>query len=191
MQTIPWYFRTMGIGEKVVTADLLKNLSNLPEEMHQRVVQMLPSFRDQWSMCKKVCGRQDCLTESLIPQIIAVNGHPKMTGPTLDKLAMVIYPPQDQVTIVTSVAKLNLLDFLVYILSSLSFWFGFCPLSIMKLLKRQSNTRGRRRLRATQKCCCFPELQRLLLTRRLALEQKAFLNEKDMPKSPIRINSMS
>jgi hypothetical protein len=44
-----------------------------------------------------------------------------------------VYPPRDQVVIVKSEAKQSLLDFIVYMATCLSFWFGWCPLKAYKV----------------------------------------------------------
>jgi hypothetical protein len=50
------------------------------------------------------------------------------TSPSLN-VTISVYPPNEPVMTVTHLPKLTLLDFVVYSLSCISFWFGFCPLS--------------------------------------------------------------
>src|SRR5688572_13420846 len=46
--------------------------------------------------------------------------------------ALRVYPPNDQVIVVESGKKYAFIDVVVYIVSCLNFWFGFCPLDSLK-----------------------------------------------------------
>lgn len=56
------------------------------------------------------------------------------------ELEVCMFPSGDHVLIVESKAKLLFLDFVVYILSCLSFWFGFCPLDLANNLYKRIST---------------------------------------------------
>ena len=82
--------------------------------------------------CKMLCSHVDCETEYIIPYPINIG---QVEGVDTFEIWYSLYAPREPVVVVTSKEKLILLDFVVYILSCLSFWFEFCPLSLSDSLR--------------------------------------------------------
>src|SRR6185437_10959782 len=96
----------------------------------------LPDFRERWKFCNDSCGQADCVTETVVPHLISslLLGDNYNKGP-FKIFFLRVYPSMEPVVIVTSWSKDAFIDFVVYILSCLSFWFGFCPLALVKYVR--------------------------------------------------------
>ena len=105
------------------------------KEYFKKLADILPSYENHWTMCKSWCSQTDCYTESLVPELILYNNHGKYSE--VSNVTITIYPSKDPVIRVTSTAKMDLIEFIVFILSCLSFWFGLCPLQLADI-KRES-----------------------------------------------------
>lgn len=170
-----WLFRKLKTGPYQLTQKILKQEVNMTKNPISKKwgsywADLFPSYKGHHDFCMSLCGKQDCSIESLIPKVLMA----KDTGEKSSKLEFLhirVYPSDDQVLVVTSKAKLTVLDVIVYLLSSTSFWFGFCPLSLSRLVKSKTRKSGKRRLPTIQKLCHQPEFQRMLIVRQLALEQ--------------------
>jgi hypothetical protein len=101
------------------------------KEYFKKLADILPSYENHWKMCKSWCSQTDCYTESIVPEIILVTNHGKYSK--ISNVTIVIYPSNDPVITVTTTAKMELIDFIVFILSCLSFWFGLCPLQVAEI----------------------------------------------------------
>lgn len=144
LKFIPWYFRTLRIGSKRLTRELLlkmkaKESKNPRNPFRHQVPQLFdtlisnfPSFVDNWKSCQLSCRQKDCYTEALVPKVLLKSG----SGvPPLTSLSIILYPPSDQVITVTSQAKYTTLNLFVEICSCLSFWYGFSPFFMSTYLK--------------------------------------------------------
>src|SRR5207249_1795245 len=85
-----------------------------------------------------LCSQPDCHRQSITP-------HDLVTGPIprygrvnssdtsqLSSFQLRVYPANDQVIVVESGKKYVFIDVVVYIVSCFNFWFGFCPLNLVK-----------------------------------------------------------
>lgn len=85
--------------------------------------------------CRHQCHRPDCVSEKITPQVAVSydGGRFNKTSPVF----VVTMRSSDQAILqVSSVAKQQLLDYIVYMCSGLSFWLGFCPLTIAGKIER-------------------------------------------------------
>lgn len=114
----------------IATQGHVKNLVKLFLKDRDYYKYLSSIYRDvprRLEYCKKKCRRPDCYTEYIVPSPIQMQtSHPDLS---FREMIIRIFPPKETVLIVTSKQKVILLDFVVYILSCFSFWFGFCPLS--------------------------------------------------------------
>lgn len=145
---IPWYLKTLSKNGTIITEDYLRRhvhhkMSKTREATLRRLFENLanqfPSYREHFTMCKKTCNQESCHMESLIPTLLntALGHHPSDFADdpyTFPRLKINVYPPNDVTMVVTSQAKMTLIDFVVYVLSCLNFWFGFCPLQLSDFL---------------------------------------------------------
>lgn len=121
-------------------------------DFYQRLIDIFPSYKSQWTSCRKFCSQPSCYVETVIPQLIGITGTNTLGGACQDmagkdkmsSIRMSVYPPIDQVVTVTSIPKGNLMDLIVYVLSSLSFWYGFCPLNIAMTETEKQDANGKR-----------------------------------------------
>ena len=111
---LPWYFRTMSKGKSLVNMSLFEEDVNKSvkylhpkSELITKMRTSFPSYQEHFQMCSTFCRRPDCHQESLIPQIMSVRS---ITNSTANLLDVQVFPPNDQVVTVTSVAKYSLLD---------------------------------------------------------------------------------
>lgn len=128
----PWYFRTMeNDTRQKLELELKKNDSKPAWKTNvTKMLKFLPAYKQHWNDCmNQKCHRPDCFTEAYVPIFFTSAGE---GGPAefVDEISIRLYPPNDAVTIVTSKPKLLLIDLIVYVLSSVSFWFGFSPLRV-------------------------------------------------------------
>ena len=155
---IPWFFKTMTInGTKLTKEDVVRELEKLrdkrkddnrqlrkflsiyvkkdiPADYIRKLANMFPSYEDHWSRCKKTCNQADCYKESIMPQVLSVYSYgqsAKKSGSSL--LSYSVYASMDPVMTITSSAKMNLLDFIIYIFNCLNFWFGLCAVQLAHL----------------------------------------------------------
>lgn len=144
LQFAPMYLRHLIDNGNQVTAKHIKNKlekryfllytkSNMTIpgnlcKFKNNLVDMFPSYKNHWMSCKKICGQADCHEESVVPQLLS-NEQGERRDIKRPILRMDIFPPRDQIVTVTSTPKVSFLDFIVYTLSCLSFWYGFCPLT--------------------------------------------------------------
>lgn len=130
---IPYYFRTLKDGNDQITENILKTKvaqSNETSNFYKKLLHIFQPYKRHWKMCRELCKRPDCYTESSVGQLLVNFGYGNYSS-QLIRVTIIVHPSYDQVTIVKSEVKLQFIDFIVYILSSLSFWFGFSPLTIM------------------------------------------------------------
>lgn len=73
--------------------------------------------------CEKVCSRVDCNE-----QIYLLNVLSKMES---EQLVFTLNKGENVAIIINYIPRLNVIDFAVYILSTISFWFGFSALAFL------------------------------------------------------------
>lgn len=95
----------------------------------KRFGSIFPDLKERIVTCQNSCSQADCEMEHVHPYMITY-GHQPTWHTNFSTIDLKLYPPREAVVMVTSVAKLALLDFAIYLLSCLSFWLGFCPLSM-------------------------------------------------------------
>src|SRR6185312_11544189 len=98
----------------------------------------LTKFPNHLKECKSYCSRQDCFTQFFTPRVIQMNGGGRLnrSNPEHDAtITTVIYPP-DQVLVVEANKKLSTIDLIVYILGCFSFWYGLCPLDVVRIIRK-------------------------------------------------------
>ena len=144
---IPWELKTMTENGTKLTTDHflsedklrnhLRRRTKVSKEYFKKLADILPSYENRWTMCKSWCRQTDCYTESIVPELILAN--PNGNYSEVSNVTIVIYPSKDPVIKVTSTAKMDLIEFIVFILSCLSFWFGLCPLQLADIkVKRET-----------------------------------------------------
>ena len=94
--------------------------AKVSKEYFKKLADILPSYENHWTMCKSWCSQTDCYTVR--------TGYGNYSE--VSNVTITIYPSKDPVITVTSTAKMDLIEFIVFILSCLSFWFGLCPLQL-------------------------------------------------------------
>ena len=144
---IPWELKTMTEDGTKLTTDhflsedkLRKHLqrsTKVSKEYFKKLAGILPSYENHWTKCKSSCNRADCYTESIVPELILSASHGKYSE--ISNLTIVIYSSKDPVITVTTIPKMELTDFIVFILSCLSFWFGLCPLQVADIKIKSEN----------------------------------------------------
>lgn len=99
--------------------------------------------------CSQLCARPDCEIELVTPVPIDKTfstdkkknkEEQRSSNQTsiLEILEIMVKPSGQPLMIVASLPKLALLDFIVYVLSCISFWTGFCPLTLSNFLNGKS-----------------------------------------------------
>lgn len=123
----------------------------------KRMAGIFDDIRKRITSCRQSCSQSDCEMEHIIPfQVSNDRANNPQPFTTMD---IKIYPPREPVVLVRSKAKLNLLDFAVYLLSSLSFWFGFCPLSLGDRVGKSRDNKRQSRRRSQNRRIRSPESQ--------------------------------
>jgi hypothetical protein len=149
LKIIPGEFRTMRDGDVEISTENINNIwkrwmteNGITENVAllRKITDILPSYKTHWKSCMNLCHRPDCVKESYVTIIQTTSGYGN-TSSTVTELSLFLYPPNDQTTIVTSLPKMNFVDFLTQILSCVAFWFGFCPLQIIDWVKRYNAKR--------------------------------------------------
>lgn len=136
---LPWFLKTNWVNESFLTEWKFKWTKNQKSRLEyaDKVIKLLPSFQERWRFCNEFCRQPDCVAEAVTPRLMSneKNYAPnkkfaKMTirNGSLEIISISVFPPHEPVVIVISAPKIHRIDFVVYILSCLSFWYGFCPL---------------------------------------------------------------
>jgi hypothetical protein len=151
LKIIPGFFRTMQDGDVEISTESINNIWKRWMNMKRmktenvallrKITDILPSYKTHWKSCMNLCQRPDCVKESYVTIVQTTVGFDKTSSVTARILELALFPPNDQTTIVTSLPKMNFIDFLTQILSCVSFWFGFCPLQIIDWVKRYNTKR--------------------------------------------------
>lgn len=149
LRILSFYFRKLQVRGQVVTEELIRKAASesihLPYKAYFLYwADIFPSYKRHHDHCKSLCGKQDCIRESLVPHLLLSRDSGNKSS-SLEYLDIRIYPSDDEVVIVTSKAKLGELDLIVYVLSATSFWFGFCPLSLTTFFKNSSKNNSKQK----------------------------------------------
>lgn len=162
---IPWYMKSLDMdGGKVDEAFLIKQADKLKErlsnnattyqpqlrhhdqlqlDMFNKLVALFPHYQSHWWKCKSTCHQPNCYMESPVVQVMSMQYYnKKWKNHNATNLQIEVYPPNDLAVIVETRGKLSLIDFIVYMLSCLSFWFGFCPLHVAQKQRKTPQTRN-------------------------------------------------
>src|SRR2546430_2698537 len=76
-------------------------------------------------------------TAGIIDQL--TKHHEIIVSTVVSNVTIVIYPSKDPVITVATIPKMDLIEFIVFILSCPSFWFGLCPLQLADIkVKRKT-----------------------------------------------------
>lgn len=94
---------------------------------HSELTPFQRDLKNIINSCKRVCSHADCHTDYITPFSKNMN-HASQGKFNTSNIRIGILLSREPVIVVDTKAKLHLLDLVVYILSCLSFWFGFCPL---------------------------------------------------------------
>ena len=73
--------------------------------------------------CSSICAKPDCFHETVTPKLISTEDG--------TKFYVNIYPPDEPDIITQHVPQMKLVDFVTYLLSCISFWFGFSPFTFL------------------------------------------------------------
>lgn len=85
-----------------------------------RSMEWKPEYRKYEEECRKRCPMKDCRYNDFIPSILSVGDN---DGPQFR-----LYATNHPVIRQTAVAKMNMTEYVTFVLSCISFWFGFSPL---------------------------------------------------------------
>lgn len=108
---------------------------------HRRFRAWLPEYRQYEDGCRKKCPMKDCQYNDFIPAILSAGDSfwPEF------RLHATNHPVVRQ----TAVAKMDLTEYVTFVLSCVSFWLGFSPLDlllqakvIVRISKKQSRNRS-------------------------------------------------
>src|SRR6185312_3559283 len=100
----------------------------------------LTKFPNHLKECKSYCSRQDCFTQSFTPRVRRMSHYKGRVNRSNPKEYTTIKPhifPPDQVLVVEANKKLSTIDLIVYILGCFSFWYGLCPLDVVRIIRKQ------------------------------------------------------
>src|SRR5205814_567589 len=101
--------------------------------------------------CRQSCNRPDCLSERITPQISFFEGGPiKDNATQLAQIMIRLRPSHQPILRVSWIAKQNLLDYIVYMCSGLSFWLGFCPLKVVHWMDDRARNKGQKTTKRTR-----------------------------------------
>lgn len=93
-----------------------------PSNQH-RFTEWKPEYRKYEEECRKRCRMKDCRYNDFIPSILSTgdSNYPEF------RLHATNHPVVRQ----TAVAKINMTEYVTFVLSCVSFWFGFSPLDFL------------------------------------------------------------
>lgn len=129
---LPWYMKSLWMEDmSLISVDNDTDFT----EMMGKINQILPSYQNHWKSCKAKCRRPDCITESTFPFVPSIV---REDGQGLTTVILAMLPPMDQITIVSSQPKNQLVDWIIYILSCVNFWYGFTPFSLLEIVARHT-----------------------------------------------------
>ena len=87
--------------------------------------------------CENKCKQQECLIEDFSPKIIAFSES--------HMISLEMYASNEPIVITTFLPLSNIIDYVTFVLSCISFWFGWSPLYFMKDINLLDRCKGRKR----------------------------------------------
>lgn len=105
------------------------------EEISESVRPIYREYRKIRQDCQRDCNRPECWLESVTPKEMQITHFEE--GKQVDTFVITLHPPNQPVVVIRSTPKVALIDFLIYVGSCLSFWYGFCPLNVVDTIQRK------------------------------------------------------
>lgn len=115
---------------------LIKN-KTLPNQLRDSYRTVHSKWHDFKRACRKFCQRPDCRSEKVIPRIAGCFEGPDGGNKTLPEVIIILRTSNKPIIKVTWVPKQQLIDYIVYICSGISFWLGVCPLNLVNGIKKK------------------------------------------------------
>lgn len=119
--------------------------SSIPKTLLTSFRNIHATWKDMKQLCRRKCIRPDCVSERITPQKAMVFSSQGKKNATLSVIHFTLKMSEQPLLYVTSAPKQHLLDYIVYMCSGLSFWLGFCPLTIAGQMQVKVVTYLRRR----------------------------------------------
>lgn len=113
---------------------------SLPKELIQAYRTLSSGWDRIKKSCLQFCSRPDCWSEDISPTIISTRSWTKnfsKDNETLSKIALNMLLSHQPMMEVSTLPKYHFIDYVVYMSSMLSFWLGFCPLSLVDTIIRR------------------------------------------------------
>lgn len=130
----------------------------LPDKLPAKLIDSYQVLQSNWKgikeSCRQSCYRPDCYTETITPIVTYfISGPTKNNRTVLSHTYNRLMTSDHPIAKVAYVPRQTLLDYIVYMCSGLSFWLGFCPLTMVtKFDKRLRDCKKRKtRLSALQR----------------------------------------
>lgn len=124
------------IDKKILTPEFFEDRNKTRGTLRKDVKTAIEAYKE----CTKSCHRPNCMTEMLTPSMLTYdfrkNDNKNATDNT-NLFFLSLYAPNQPVIIVKSVPQIQLIDFIVYITSCFSFWYGFYPLNAFDYILRK------------------------------------------------------
>lgn len=95
---------------------------------NETLVNFLTSMHGQ---CKQFCHLHDCIEHQYVPFVVGKGDS--------QHLEIILYASNGPVVETIAMPQLGTVDFLTYVLSSISFWLGFSPLGILVFMKSRND----------------------------------------------------
>lgn len=115
----------------------LKTLKPISESLQDSYRKVRSKWQDIKNFCRESCNRADCISEKISPRISSFEGWQRKGNATLHHITAFLRTPYQPIIQVSSIPKEEFIDYIVYLFSMLSFWLGYCPLTLTnKLLRR-------------------------------------------------------
>lgn len=123
----------------------LEKNQSIPSDLVERYRNLSIAWKGIKRSCRMSCSRLDCKVEQISPNIHMLFGKTANVSSRLSHVRPVLLLSDQPTLQVSYVPKQQLRDYIIYMLSMISFWLGFCPLTLADtLLKRLGPyTRGK------------------------------------------------
>lgn len=113
---------------------------SLPKDLIQAYRTLSPGWDGIRKSCLQFCSRPDCWSEDISPTIISTRsntGDFSKDNQTLSVISFNMLLSHQPRMEVSTIPKYHFIDYVVYMSSMLSFWLGFCPLSLVNTIIRR------------------------------------------------------
>lgn len=106
------------------------------KSLPQDVLQSYRTVNERWQaikkFCKISCQLRDCFSERITSDVATnVAGLEQLNDTLMSKVTVILRTSNQPILHVTFVPRQILIDYIVYMCSNLSFWLGFCPLTVL------------------------------------------------------------